>query len=233
MQKIYYEKEIDLSHRLKELMSLTVDESIDYKIEDNGVRAVGSLIIKGEYLSDETKLFVENIELDIYADDKKIIDKRDFHLKVEDFDYEICDGNLKVTIEVGVYGVEEGKDRYISLQNDPIDEIEELSRTLEQAELTNTDNEIEMAEVPEESQPIQENIPLQEKVYETKVKEEKDDGDEDTGVYYLYVIGPNDTYSTISERYQIDEKIIRDYNGDVNLVGGQVLIIPYVATKDS
>lgn len=233
MQKIYYEKEIDLSHRLKELMSLTVDESIDYKIEDNGVRAVGSLIIKGEYLSDETKLFVENIELDIYADDKKIIDKRDFHLKVEDFDYEMCDGNLKVTIEVGVYGVEEGKDRYISLQNDPIDEIEELSRTLEQAELTNTDNEIEMAEVPEESQPIQENIPIQEKVYETKVKEEKDDGDEDTGVYYLYVIGPNDTYSTISERYQIDEKIIRDYNGDVNLVGGQVLIIPYVATKDS
>lgn len=239
MQKIYYEKEIDLSHRLKELISLTVDESIDYKIENDGVRAVGSLIIKGEYLSDDSKLFVENIELDIYADDKKIIDKRDFHLKVEDFDYEICDGNLNVTIEVGVYGVEEGKDRYISLKTDPIDEIEELSRTLEQAELNPVNEQIEMAEVPEENIPLPENapvqkkIPLQEKVYETKVKEEKDDSDEDTGVYYLYVIGPNDTYSSIGERYQIDEKIIRDYNSNVNLVSGQVLIIPYVASKDS
>lgn len=237
MQKIYYEKEIDLSHRLKELMSLTVDESIDYKIEDNGVRAVGSLIIKGEYLSDDSKLFVENIELDIYADDKKIIDKRDFHLKVEDFDYEICDGNLKVTIEVGVYGVEEGKDRYISLKVDPIDEIEELSRTLEQQSIEDVSEEPEI--VVEDTNPIQENksvqgkMPLQEKVYETKVKEEKDDGDEDTGVYYLYVIGPNDTYQSISDRYQIDEKVIRNYNDDVNLVSGQVLIIPYVATKDS
>lgn len=231
MQKIYYEKEIDLSHRLKELMSLTVDESIDYKIEDKGVRAVGSLIIKGEYLSDDNKLFVENIELDIYADDKKIIDKRDFHLKVEDFDYEIFDGNLKVTIEVGVYGVEEGKDRYISLKTDPIDEIEELSRTLQQNEVTN--EQLEMEEAPESTIPFQENIPLHEKVYETKVKEEKDDGDEDTGVYYLYVIGPNDTYSSISERYQVDEKVIRDYNNDLNLVSGQVLIIPYVASKDS
>ena len=75
--------------------------------------------------------------------------------------------------------------------------------------------------------------PLQEKVYETKVKEEKDDSDEDTGIYYLYVIGVNDTYSSISERYQIDEKIIRDYNDNMNLVSSQVLIIPYVPTKDS
>ena len=53
MQKIFYEKEIDLLHQLKELVSLTVDESIDYKIEDHGVRAVGSLAIKGEYISQE------------------------------------------------------------------------------------------------------------------------------------------------------------------------------------
>ena len=46
MQKIFYEKEIDLLHQLKELVSLTVDESIDYKIENHGVRAVGSLAIK-------------------------------------------------------------------------------------------------------------------------------------------------------------------------------------------
>ena len=130
MQKIFYEKEIDLLHQLKELVSLTVDESIDYKIEDHGVRAVGSLAIKGEYISQEKRHFLENVELDVYADDQKIIDHQDFHLKVEDFHYDIIDGNLKIKIEVGVYGVEEGENRYIQLDEDPIDEIEKLCSRL-------------------------------------------------------------------------------------------------------
>ena len=224
MQKIFYEKEIDLLHKLKELVSLTVDESIDYKIEDHGVRAVGSLAIKGEYISQEKRHFLENVELDVYADDQKIIDHQDFHLKVEDFHYDIIDGNLKIKIEVGVYGVEEGENRYIQLDEDPIDEIEKLSRDVE----PQTINEQVVAEAPEEIQDVEQ---LQEKIYETKEKEEKVDDDEDLGVYYLYVVLPNDTYASIARQYQVDEKMIRDYNQDLNLDAGQILIIPY-APKD-
>lgn len=224
MQKIFYEKEIDLLHQLKELVSLTVDESIDYKIEDHGVRAVGSLAIKGEYISQEKRHFLENVELDVYADDQKIIDRQDFHLKVEDFRYDIIDGNLKIKIEVGVYGVEEGENRYIQLDEDPIDEIEKLSRDVE----TQTINEQVVAEAPEEIHDVEK---LQEKIYETKEKEEKVDDDEDLGVYYLYVVLPNDTYASIARQYQVDEKMIRDYNQDLNLDAGQILIIPY-APKD-
>lgn len=224
MQKIFYEKEIDLLHQLKELVSLTVDESIDYKIEDHGVRAVGSLAIKGEYISQEKRHFLENVELDVYADDQKIIDRQDFHLKVEDFHYDIIDGNLKIKIEVGVYGVEEGENRYIQLDEDPIDEIEKLSRDVE----TQTINEQVVAEAPEEIQDVEK---LQGKIYETKEKEEKVDDDEDLGVYYLYVVLPNDTYASIARQYQVDEKMIRDYNQDLNLDAGQILIIPY-APKD-
>ena len=224
MQKIFYEKEIELLHQLKELVSLTVDESIDYKIEDHGVRAVGSLAIKGEYISQEKRHFLENVELDVYADDQKIIDRQDFHLKVEDFHYDIIDGNLKIKIEVGVYGVEEGENRYIQLDEDPIDEIEKLSRDVE----TQTINEQVVAEAPEEIQDVEQ---LQEKIYETKEKEEKVDDDEDLGVYYLYVVLPNDTYASIARQYQVDEKMIRDYNQDLNLDAGQILIIPY-APKD-
>ena len=224
MQKIFYEKEIDLLHQLKELVSLTVDESIDYKIEDHGVRAVGSLAIKGEYISQEKRHFLENVVLDVYADDQKIIDRQDFHLKVEDFHYDIIDGNLKIKIEVGVYGVEEGENRYIQLDEDPIDEIEKLSRDVE----TQTINEQVVAEAPEEIQDVEK---LQEKIYETKEKEEKVDDDEDLGVYYLYVVLPNDTYASIARQYQVDEKMIRDYNQDLNLDAGQILIIPY-APKD-
>lgn len=226
MQKIFYEKEIDLLHQLKELVSLTVDESIDYKIEDHGVRAVGSLAIKGEYISQEKRHFLENVELDVYADDQKIIDRQDFHLKVEDFHYDIIDGNLKIKIEVGVYGVEEGENRYIQLDEDPIDEIEKLSRDVE----TQTINEQVVAEAPEEIHDVEK---LQEKIYETKEKEEKVDDDEDLGVYYLYVVLPNDTYASIARQYQVDEKMIRDYNQDLNLDAGQILIIPYAPKEHS
>ena len=151
MQKIFYEKEIDLFHRLKELVSLTVDESIDYKMEEHGIRALGTLAIKGEYLSDEKKNFLENVELDIYADEQKIIDPQDFHLKVEDFHYDIQDGNLKIKIEVGVYGVEEGENRYIRVDPDPLEEIEALTRDLDEKkkEIKPQIEKMQVEEMPE------------------------------------------------------------------------------------
>ena len=119
---------------------------------------------------------------------------------------------MKIKIEVGVYGVEEGENRYIQLDEDPIDEIEKLSRDVE----TQTINEQVVAEAPEEIHDVEK---LQEKIYETKEKEEKVDDDEDLGVYYLYVVLPNDTYASIARQYQVDEKMIRDYNQDLNLDG--------------
>lgn len=130
MQKIYFEKWVDLNHQLKELLSLSVDESINYKIENVGVRAIGNLIVKGEY--NESKRFEENIELDILATFDKIVDQRDFNIKVEDFDYFIKDGNIQIKIEVGIHGVVEGEDRYVRdadfSDEDSLEEIENLIR---------------------------------------------------------------------------------------------------------
>ena len=130
MQKIYFEKWVDLNHQLKELLSLSVDESINYKIENVGVRAIGSLIVKGEY--NEKKKFEENIEMDVLATFDKIVDQRDFNIKVEDFDYFIKDGDVQIKIEVGIHGVVEGEDRYVRDENfkkeDPLEEIENLIR---------------------------------------------------------------------------------------------------------
>lgn len=126
MQKIYLEKSIDLHHHLKELIALSVDESINYKIENEGIRAIGNLIIKGEYKNVEKETFEETLELDILATFDKILDQRDFSIKVEDFDYVIKDGNIKVSIEAGVHGVVSGQDRYI--KDDSLEQIESLIR---------------------------------------------------------------------------------------------------------
>ena len=49
MQKIYFKKLVDLNHQLKELVSISVDESINYKMESQGMRAVGSIMMNGDY----------------------------------------------------------------------------------------------------------------------------------------------------------------------------------------
>ena len=58
---------------------------------------------------------------------------------------------MKIKIEVGVYGVDEGENRYIQLDEYPIDEIEKLSRDVE----TQTINEQVVAEAPEEIQDVE------------------------------------------------------------------------------
>ena len=57
MQKIFYEKEIDLLHQLKELVSLTVDESIDYKMKIMVLERWGVLLLKENILVKKKDIF--------------------------------------------------------------------------------------------------------------------------------------------------------------------------------
>ncbi|MCD7894828.1 MAG: LysM peptidoglycan-binding domain-containing protein [Erysipelotrichaceae bacterium] len=214
MQKIYLKKLVNLDHQLKELISISVDESIHYKVEEEGMRAVGAIIINGEYKDGETKKeFQESIDLDILATFDKILDKREFHVKVEDFDYNINDGDLAMMIQANIYGVKDDNDRMIETHEENDDEVvKEIESLLNNEELLD--------------QSINQNN-YKENIIETK--EVDDNEDEDIGAYYLYVIGDNDTYSTIAQHYQISEEILKNYNHQKSLVAGQIIIIPYVA----
>ena len=62
----------------------------------------------------------------------KIVDQRDFNIKVEDFDYFIKDGNIQIKIEVGIHGVVEGEDRYVRDEHLGHDEaLEEIEQKVE------------------------------------------------------------------------------------------------------
>ena len=125
MQKIYFKKVVDLNHQLKELISISVDESINYKMENQGMRAYGSIMINGDYKDENMKKeFRENIDLDILAQFSKIEDKNEFNVKVEDFDYYLNDGNLSLVIQASIYGVKDDEDRVI--ETDRLIENEEV-----------------------------------------------------------------------------------------------------------
>ena len=138
MQKIYFKKLVDLNHQLKELVSISVDESINYKMESQGMRAVGSIMMNGDYKDEKGKhSFHESIDLDIMALFEKITDKRDFHVKVEDFDYVINEGNLSLVIQACVYGVLDDEDRVIETSAPRVEEtndeavVEEIESLLQ------------------------------------------------------------------------------------------------------
>lgn len=234
MQKIYFKKLVDLNHQLKELVSISVDESISYKMESQGMRAVGSIMINGEYKDSTTKYsFHESIDLDIMALFEKIVDKRDFHVKVEDFDYTLNHGDLSLVIQACIYGVLDDEDRVI--ETEPRKEVEEDDNddiALEIENLLRDDpivDEIspEILAVEEPVLPVNE-APLTKKTETPEQKKEMPvEEDEDIGTYYLYVVQDGDTYQSIAARYQVDEYKLKDYNHDRVLSKGVIVIIPY------
>lgn len=235
MQKIYFKKLVDLNHQLKELVSISVDESINYKMETKGMRAIGSIMINGEYKDEKAKKsFHETIDLDIMAIFEKITDKRDFHVKVEDFDYSLSDGNLNLVIQTCVYGVLDDEDRVIETtpakvieesddEQDAADQIESLLREADQENQTLEDfQEPVVEEKQEKALPVEEEIPVIQ-------KEDDEDDDEDLGTYYLYIVRDGDTYQTIANHYQVDEYQLKDYNHDRPLSKGVIVIVPYTS----
>lgn len=95
------------------------------------MRAVGSIMINGEYKDTQEKhQFHETIDLDIFALFEKITDKKRFHVKVEDFDYHLVDGNLSLVIQAYVYGVLDDEDRVV-------DTVTEMKKWILQKRLKN------------------------------------------------------------------------------------------------
>lgn len=229
MQKIYFKKMIDLQHQLKELISVAVDESINYKMENQGMRAFGSIIINGEFKDEqEKKSFHDTIDLDILAQFSKIEDKKDYCVKVEDFDYTFVDGNLLLIIQASIYGVKDDEDRVIEtsqvipqeVEEDVSEDIENLLREQDVIE----ENDIQMI-TDAKPEPVLSSMPQIQK--ETVTVVDDDDDEDDMGTYYLYVVQDGDTYQTIAARYQSDEYQIKSYNHDRSLTKGTIVIIPY------
>lgn len=236
MQKIYFKKLVDLNHQLKELVSISVDESINYKMETQGMRAVGSIMINGEYKDGQKKSdFHESIDLDILAQFEKITDKREFHVKVEDFDYSLVDGDLSLVIQACIYGVQDDEDRIIETtvnrieEDDVVSEIESLLREEEVLESVPEVTEAVLSEPIIEMKPVMSKEVKEEKtdIPKEKTPVEEEDDDEDLGTYYLYVVQDGDSYQSIANRYQCDEYKLKDYNHDRPLTKGTIVIIPY------
>ncbi|MEE0966118.1 MAG: LysM domain-containing protein [Bacilli bacterium] len=233
MQKIFFHKTVNLDNPLKELLSISVDESIQYKIEFNGMRAIGSIIIHGEYDDGQKRnTFHENIDLDVLAQFEKIEDKRDFHMKVEDFDYTLQNGVLKLIIQTHIYGVRDDEDKHIYVNEERTNDIQKIEseKVLEviephiEALLREEDKKEMVNELNDEVEEV-----IEPSVPETQaINNNEENLDEDIGTYYFYIVQSGDSYHTIAARYNVDENMIKDYNRHREVVEGNIIIVPYI-----
>ncbi len=237
MQKIILEKNIKLDESDIEVTSLSVDESINYKIEKDGIRAVGNLLVKG--VCSNQKEFEDSVDLDVLATYDKIIDQRDFSIRIDDFSYELHGNDLLVSIQAEVHGVISGEARYV--KEATIDEIESLIEQnereilemakeniqLEDVQTNDDGNFIEFEDVGKES--VEETIELEEVTYPSKKRLFFEDSEDSVGTYYLYIVRNGDSYQSIAAHYNVDNSLLMAYNKEKDIIPGTIVIVPYCA----
>ena len=236
MQRLLLEKMIDLNHELKKLISISVDESINYKMENEGMRALGHIDIKGSYETEKkSDHFLETLDIDVLAPYDKVVDRQDFNIKVEDFDYSIKQGNIFIVVKAYVYGVQSDDDKRIE---DPSLSREEVVEDVVEQELVDEIEKIMQRHTEDSVEVASKEEVVENKSVEVKQDEEVSSKPQETldlytqeerqiGTYYIYMARSGDSYTSIASRYHMDEMVIASYNKNKLIHEGTPIIIPY------
>jgi len=211
MERLLFQKTIDLNHQLQELISVSVKDNLNYTLDKEGKRAVGTLNIEGDYLFNKQKQHFEDlIEIDILAPHERLDTLEDFSVEIQDYDYHITSGNLSLDIHVNAYGVLKKEDRHI-LIDDEQERYEEIQDVLQKKELIE-----EIEKVLSTKSDVLESSGKMENIYKVQeghVDEDLLDDEMNSYVNYpFYVVKKDDTYSSIANLYQLDETTLRSIN---------------------
>ena len=211
MERLLFQKTIDLNHQLQELISLNVKDHLNYTISKEGKRAQGTLDIEGEYYYEkERKKFTDLIEIDLLAPFNRLDHNEEFCVMVEDYDYHIASGNVSLDIHVNAYGVLKKEDRHIYVDDDLdlYEEIKELTRKEELVEVI----EAKLEEVKKENVLDSEGSIHDFKVMPKFEENEMLFNDIDYQTLPCYVAKVTDTYETIAALYDMNEERLKKLN---------------------
>ena len=208
MKTMKIEKELSLAHAVKELQRISVREGLQYKKEEDGIRAVGPLYVLGSYLDmqDRTQIIREMIDMDVFAPAQKL-SQEDFVITIGEVIPQARQQQLALSIELQIEGLPE---------ETPADVQEE---TLPPAQES-------AAAVDEEK----EAVPAEESDALNLLDDCFDDLFEEEETTYttcrLVVARPDDTYAAIAQRYAVDEGRLKSCNQDREIIGKTLVILP-------
>ncbi|MEG0958247.1 MAG: hypothetical protein RSC93_05150 [Erysipelotrichaceae bacterium] len=209
MKTMRIEKNLRLHESVDEVLNIYVNEALSYQNEEDGMRALGSLYMKGQYRSGhEIKEFKDVLEMDVLAPSEKMAGDR-FQLKIKDYEAHENGEQIKVEILFEIIGLK------VVEENETIDEVIQVDRYEEEQE-------------PILQEQVNEVIETQKQEVEHSDLEDlfEDEGNVTT-TYRIVVAKKNDTYSSIASRYVVDESSLRETNRNKEVQGKTLVILPY------
>lgn len=215
MERLLFQKTVDLNHQLQELVSVSVKENLNYTLDKEGKRALGTLNIEGDYVSQgQKKHFEDVIEIDVLAPFNRLSEEEDFYVEIQDYDYHITSGNLSLDIHVNAHGVSKKEDRHIDVDDEQA-RYEEIKELMSKEDLVDV---METVLVENQKEDILEANGRQLndlKSQEGYLDEEIFDDEQTSYVTYPYYIAKtNDTYESIAQAFGKDPDDLRYLNAN-------------------
>ncbi len=147
MKTMKVEKQFEYEDKIKQIIQIKADTELQYVKEDKGIRAIGPLLIKGTYVTNDNKNveFQEVLQMDVLAPTEKLCSDN-FSLHVGNCHAELIDHGIFVTIMMDVNGLIEEEVKKNDAKVEMIEEakqkeyekVEEFEDVFEDANTTYT-----------------------------------------------------------------------------------------------
>ena len=231
MKKMKIEKQLIFADQVQQVNTLKVSEHLNYRHEEDGIRAMGPLYIEGEYTgSDGIEKFREALEMDVLAPNHKLSDEP-FSLMIEDYQAKANQDTIQVSITLAIQGLNDDKKEAAASIVKEVPMPNKAQKEMKQPELvTAPQNSVLSSEVMQsESEAVQSEDTQQEST-DTVVDDFNDlfaDSESTYTSYRIIVAKPNDTYASIADRCEVDEQQLRDTNKNKEISAKTPVILPF------
>ncbi|MEG2543404.1 MAG: stage VI sporulation protein D [Longicatena sp.] len=214
MKTMKIEKQLLFTDKIKEVVNLQVKDALTYQQEDEGIRALGPLFIKGQYKTDDERIqtFQEVLDMDVLAPKGKIA-RDDFYLDIQDYQGIAEKDGITLTIQMNIHGlIEDGSKEVIAANG---------------SDSGATTNHVDLMQYePKEHQSIQEEHKSEEDT-SNEFEELFEDGDTTYTSYRMIVAKKEDSYDTIAKRYDVSVEDLRSTNKNKEVTPKTLVVLPF------
>ena len=108
MKTMNIEKQLQMDREVSSIEKLTVSEGLQYKKEEDGIRAIGPLYLIGSYSDAEGSpvMIRELIDMDVFAPAEKLSEE-EFHIDIGEVQAQPQGHQIDVVIELQISGIKE------------------------------------------------------------------------------------------------------------------------------
>ena len=115
MKTMNIEKQLQMDREVSSIEKLTVSEGLQYKKEEDGIRAIGPLYLIGSYSDAEGSpvMIRELIDMDVFAPAEKLSEE-EFHIDIGEVQAQPQGTQIDVVIELQISGIKEEQEEELA-----------------------------------------------------------------------------------------------------------------------